>query len=159
MTILIQNIWTWWFSHAVLALIVGRVLTSSESSTTAEISTIRGDLKMPSIWKLASADRRYSLALEVTDNGALNGALIYDGTRYSVAGGWDASFSLPGRNFSAFALSGFTEQVTEGAPNFVASTGIMTGPGNAPTQIDIQMDVSSSSDGSFHQYKGVLLPF
>ena len=114
---------------------------------------------MPFIWKLANADRRYSVALEASDNGLLTGALIFDGTRYTVSGGWDASFSVPGRNFSAFALSGYTDQITPGVPNFVAATGIMTGPGSAPTQIDIQTDVSSSSDGSFHQFKGVLLPF
>jgi hypothetical protein len=116
----------------------------------------RGDLKMPSLWKLASADRRYSVALEEADNGALNGALIFDGTTYAVGGAWAASGSLPGRNFSAFAVAGSTQQAV---PSYVAATGLMTGPGTAPTQIDIQMDVSSSSDGSVNHYKGTLLPF
>jgi hypothetical protein len=112
-----------------------------------------------SIWKLASSDQRCSVAFEVNDdNGALNGALFFEKQRYDVAGGWDAAFSSPGRNFSAFALSGASGYIVKEAPNYVAATGIMTGPGPAPTQIDIQVDVSSSSDGTITHYKGVLVP-
>jgi len=105
-------------------------------------------------WNLISQDHRYSIDVQALDNGALNGTLSYEGTTYAVAGGWDASYSLPGRNFSAFALSGST---SEAAPTFLSATGIMTGPGTAPTRIDIQIDLSASSDGSVRQYKGVLL--
>lgn len=107
------------------------------------------------LWKLVSSDQRCSVAFEVTDNGALNGALIYENKSYNVGGGWDASYSLPERHFSAFAFFGRTGN---SIPDFVAATGIMTGPGTAPTQIDIQVDVSSSNDGTLKHYKGVLVP-
>lgn len=105
-------------------------------------------------WRLASSDHRCSVALEANDNGPLSGALTYEGQTYNVAGGWDASFSVPGRNFSAFSLFGRTGNPI---PDFVAATGIMTGPGTAPTQIDIQLDVSSSNAGTIQHYKGVLV--
>ncbi|SRR5712692_1970652 len=107
-------------------------------------------------WKLASPDQ--TLALDVDASGAtgtMNGTLNCLGISYRVTGGWDASGSVPGRNFSAFALSGDNGAT---APNWIAATGIMTGPGNAPTQIDIQVEVSSSSDGTLNHYKGVLVP-
>ena len=107
------------------------------------------------IWRLASSDHVCSVALEADDGGPLNGAIIFQGQTYNVAGGWDASFSLPGRNFSAFALSGRTGT---NVPDFVGATGIMTGESNAPTQIDIQLDVSSCNDGTIKHYKGVLVP-
>lgn len=105
-------------------------------------------------WRLASSDRRCSVALEANDNGPLSGALTYEGQTYNVAGGWSASFSVPGRNFSAFSLFGRTGN---SIPDFVAATGIMTGAGTAPTQIDIQLDVSSSNAGTTEHYKGVLV--
>jgi hypothetical protein len=105
-------------------------------------------------WRLASSDHRCSVALEADDNGPLSGALTYDGQTYNVSGGWDASFSIPGRNFSAFSVFGRTGNTI---PDFVAATGIMTGAGTAPTQIAIQLDVSSSNDGTIQHFKGVLV--
>jgi len=108
-------------------------------------------------WKLASSDRTMALDLNAADNGALNGTLTYTGAGYNVAGGWDAAGSVPGRNYSAFSLSGRTPSLPD-VPNWISAGGIVTGPGTAPTQINIQADVSSSSDGSLKHYEGVLVP-
>ena len=106
-------------------------------------------------WRLASSDHLCSVALVANDDGPLNGALTYNGQTYNVAGGWDAAFSVPGRNFSAFAVFGRTGNAI---PDFVAATGIMTGGSTAPAQIAIQLDVSSSNVGTIQHYKGVLVP-
>jgi len=98
-----------------------------------------------------------ALDLNAADNGALNGALTYAGASYNVAGGWDAAGSVPGRNYSAFSVVGGTPKKTD-VPNWISASGIMAGPGAAPTQINIQADVSSSSDGSLKHYEGVLVP-
>jgi len=77
---------------------------------------------------------------------------------YGVSGGWAASGSVAGRNYSAFAVRGNTGNILQGAPNFVAAAGIMTGQAAAPTQIDLQVGVSSSSDGTLTRYSAVLVP-
>ena len=112
---------------------------------------------MAHIWNLATPDRRYGVTLQASDEGALSGTLIFEGTRYTVVGGWDAQFSLPGRNFSAFSLSGYIEQGTD-APSYIASAGYMYGSSGAPDGINILMDVSSSANGSVEQFRGVLNP-
>jgi hypothetical protein len=109
-------------------------------------------------WKLASSDHTFTLDVEASDDSPMNGTLTYQGKSYSVTGTWAASGSMPQRNASAFALSGFTGKLTEGMPNFIAATGIMTGPGGSPTKIDIQADSSSSADGTIQRYTGVLYP-
>jgi hypothetical protein len=106
-------------------------------------------------WRLVSSDHRCGVSLEAGDDGPLTGALTLDGQTYNVAGGWDASFSVPGRNFSAFAVFGKTGNPI---PDFVAATGIMTGGGTAPTDIGIMLDVSSCSDGTIQHYEGILIP-
>lgn len=111
---------------------------------------------MPS-WKLASSDNALALDLNANDDGAISGSVTHDGREYPVTGAWAASGSIPGRNASAFALSGRT-QTTPDVPNFLAAAGIMTGPGNNPTRIDIRASVSSSSDGSLSYYSGALIP-
>jgi hypothetical protein len=98
-----------------------------------------------------------TLDLNAADDGALNGTLTYAWALYNVAGGWDAAGSIPGRNYSAFSLSGRTAPLPD-VPNWISASGIMTGSGTAPTQITIQADVSSSSDGSLKHYEGVLVP-
>ncbi len=108
-------------------------------------------------WKLASSDHTMALDLNAADNGALNGALTYAGASYNVAGGWDAAGSVPGRNYSALSVSGRTPSLPD-VPNWISASGIMAGAGAAPTQINIQADVSSSSDGSLKHYEGVLVP-
>lgn len=111
-----------------------------------------------SSWKLVSTDHTLALNLDANDeNGALNGSLIYEGTRYPVTGAWAASGSIGGRNASAFARSGRTQTMPD-VPSFLAAAGIMTGPGASPTRVDIQVDSSSSADGGFRHYQGVLLP-
>lgn len=104
-------------------------------------------------WKLASADHVLALDLNVGD-GPLNGTLTFEGKSFGVSGAWAAS-GVAGRAASAFGLSGV---LGGDRPTYIAATGIMTGPGAAPTQIEIQADVASSADGSINQYKGVLLP-
>ena len=113
---------------------------------------------MAHVWNLATPDRRYGAALQASDEGALSGTLIFEGTRYTVVGGWDAQFSIPGRNFSAFSLSGQIEQGTD-APSFIASAGYIFGSSQAPDGIQILMDVSSSANGSVLHFFGVLNPF
>ncbi len=115
-----------------------------------------------SLWKLTSLDQTLALNLDVSDDGPMNGTITFEGKSYSVEGAWDASGSLPGRNYSAFALAGSTGPQTaiftrlDGAPNWIAASGIMTGPGHNPTQIDIRVSMSSSSEGGIRQYSGVL---
>lgn len=110
-----------------------------------------------SSWKLASHDHSLKLDLQTAGTGdeVLHGTLVYKGISYGVAGAWAASGSLPGRNFSAFSVSGNNGDM---APNWIAAAGIMTGPGTAPTRIDIQVGVSSALDGSLIHYSGLLLP-
>jgi UDP-2,3-diacylglucosamine pyrophosphatase LpxH len=108
-------------------------------------------------WKLATPDNIVTLNLNAADNGAMNGTLTYQGISYDVAGGWDAAGSIPGRNYSAFSVSGRTPGPPD-VPNWIAAAGIMTGPGNAPSRIDIRVGVSSAADGTLVRYSGVLFP-
>jgi hypothetical protein len=112
---------------------------------------------MAHVWNQATPDRRYGVTLQASDEGALSGTLIFEGTTYTVVGGWDAQFSLPGRNFSAFSLSGYITQSTD-APSFIASAGYMFGSSEAPVGMEILMDVSSSANGSVLQFRGTLAP-
>ncbi len=77
------------------------------------------------------------------------------GITYSVTGEWAASGSVPGRNASAFVLSGNNGAA---APNFVAAAGLMQGPGNAPESITINLIVSSSSAGDIKTWQEILNP-
>jgi hypothetical protein len=108
-----------------------------------------------STWKLATPDKILAMSLDASDNGPMKGTLTYDGVSFPVNGGWVASGSVSGRNFSAFALYG-SNQVA--APDWISAAGIMTGPGNRPTQIDIQVDISSSPSGRLSHYSAILLP-
>jgi phospholipase C len=110
-----------------------------------------------SSWKLASHDHSLTLDLQTSgqENNFLKGILTYKGIEYPVAGTWAASGSTPGRHSSAFSVTGNNGDL---APAFIAATGIMTGSGDAPTRIDIQVGVSSSLDGSLVHYSGLLLP-
>jgi hypothetical protein len=104
-------------------------------------------------WKVASPDRSIVLDLNVAD-GPLNGSLTWDGKVFNVSGSWAAS-GVDKRNASAFAVSG---QIPGDKPIYVGATGIMTGSADAATQIKIQVDASSSVDGTINHYEGVLLP-
>lgn len=100
-------------------------------------------------WNLASADSQVVLTVEEDDaSGAMTGSLQAHGTTFQVNGGWSASGSVPGRNASAFAVSGNDGLA---APTWVSATGIMVGPGGSPQSIEIQIDVATPS--------GVLIPY
>jgi|GEM_PF-2762951 len=109
---------------------------------------------MPS-WTLASADHTLAVELVAGDSGSLDGTLTCVGKSYPVSGGWSASGSVPGRNYSVFSLSGRTQTLPD-VPDWIAAVGVMTGPGVAPEKIDLRVTVSSSSDGTLRQYSGVL---
>ena len=108
-------------------------------------------------WNLASADRLVALDLVLSgsETEILTGTIEVEGTTYGVAGSWAASGSVPGRNYSAFAVWGST---SESATRYVAAAGIMLGLAGAPTQIDIQVGVSSSADGTLSRHSATLLP-
>ncbi len=108
-----------------------------------------------STWKLASSDKTLAMSIDASDSGPMTGTLTYQGVSFPVKGGWVASGSVAGRNFSAFALYGSNQAV---APDWISAAGIMTGPGNRPTQIEIQVEVSSSPSGKLSHYSGILLP-
>jgi phospholipase C len=116
------------------------------------------------IWRLASPDHVLTLDLTVSGpkNEVLNGTLVYQGRSYTVAGGWAASGSIPGRNASAFHLSGYPAdagKLAKGVPNYIAATGIMKGPGDNPSSIDIRVGASSSLEGTLIHCSGTLLPW
>jgi hypothetical protein len=106
-------------------------------------------------WKLASATLPITLNVNADDHGPMSGTLTHGTTTYTVAGSWAASGSVPGRTASAFGVSGSSAAP---APAFVAATGIMTGPGTAPTRILLELAESSSADGSLSEIEAVLTP-
>ena len=108
-------------------------------------------------WRLANGDRTVTVDLNAGDSGSLNGTLTVSDRIYPVSGGWSASGSLPGRNYSAFSVSGRTQNLPD-VPNWVAAAGIMIGPGGAPERIDINLGETFSSDGKFNRFSGSLFP-
>jgi len=106
-------------------------------------------------WKLASANPLLTLDVSAGDDGALSGTFATALGTYPVSGSWAASGSLPGRNASAFSFSG---AVGDPAPTFVAAVGIMIGPGPSPTQINLRMSESASTNGSLTKSTATLLP-
>jgi len=108
-------------------------------------------------WKLASLGREVVVNLNADGNGALNGDVTHMGRVFSVAGSWAAAGSIPGRNASAFSFAGRTSTRPD-VPSFLSASGIMAGSGDAPQNIQIQLDVTSSADGTFEQYSDVLIP-
>ena len=109
------------------------------------------------LWNLASPDHTIALNIDAFDSqphdGAIKGTLTYHGTLFQVSGQWSASGNA--RKASAFSLVGSSG---EEPPTFVAASGIMIGPGNAPAQIDFRLGFSSSGDGEVDHYSGVLVP-
>jgi phospholipase C len=108
-------------------------------------------------WNLSTLDGASPLILTVNDggDGSLAGSLTCGGVAYSVSGAWAASGAVPGRNASAFCLSGGT---SDPGPTMLAAAGIMTGSGQQPTQVTLQVTVSSSADGGLRTFSGVLVP-
>lgn len=106
-------------------------------------------------WNLASTDSQVILTVDEDDsNGAMSGTLQAHGTTFQVKGAWSASGSVPGRNASAFAISGNDGLA---APTWVSASGIMVGPGAAPQSIEIQIDVATPA-GALIPYQAELLP-
>ena len=87
--------------------------------------------------------------------GPLSGTFVTALGSYPVSGSWAASGSLPGRNASAFSFSG---AAGGSATTFIAVVGIMIGPGPSPTQINLRVSESASTDGSLTESTATLLP-
>jgi hypothetical protein len=88
-------------------------------------------------------------------NGQMSGTLVFQGDTYYINGNWAASGSVPGRNFSAFALWGTDQQ---GATQYVAVAGTMVGPGGAPQSIDLNLIRASTGNDQQYGWDGLLLP-
>lgn len=88
-------------------------------------------------------------------NGQMSGTLQFKGRSFYVNGNWAASGSVPGRNFSAFALWGTDGQ---DATEYVAVAGTMVGPGPAPESIDMNLIRVSTADDEQYGWDGLLLP-
>jgi hypothetical protein len=112
-------------------------------------------------WNLGSAlnsdgSRDVVIAFQNNDmNGQMSGTLQFQGDTYYVNGNWAASGSVPGRNYSAFALWGSDQQ---GATQYVAAAGTMAGPGPAPQSIDLNLIRASTGDDEQYGWDGQLLP-
>lgn len=112
-------------------------------------------------WELGSkpySDGSRDVAINfLTDDatGAVTGQLWFKKMLFTVGGNWAAAGSVPGRNYSAFAIWGAD---SAGATDYVAATGIMTGPGNAPQSIDLNLIRVETGNGSQYGWDGQLLP-
>jgi hypothetical protein len=112
-------------------------------------------------WNLGSAlnsdgSRDVIVSFQNDDaNGQMAGTLQFQGTSYSINGNWAASGSVPGRNYSAFALWGSDGQ---SATQYVAATGTMAGPGDDPQSIDLNLIRASTGDDEQYGWDGKLLP-
>jgi phosphatidylserine/phosphatidylglycerophosphate/cardiolipin synthase-like enzyme len=109
-------------------------------------------------WTLLCADPPVRLDVDAGDNGPVQGTLTVGTATYPVSGSWAASGSVPGRNASAFSVSGAVSPAGSAAATFVAAAGIMDGPGPSPVQIALRVFVSSSGNGTMTSYDVVLLP-
>lgn len=112
-------------------------------------------------WNLGSeahsdGSRDVVIAFQNDDsNGQMSGTLVFKGDTYYVNGNWAASGSVPGRNFSAFALWGSNQQ---GATVYIAAAGTMVGPGPSPQSIDLNLIRASTGDDEQYGWDGLLLP-
>ena len=112
-------------------------------------------------WNLGSepngdGSRDVVIAFQNDDsNGQMAGTLQFKGDTYYVNGNWAASGSIPGRNYSAFALWGSDRQ---GATQYVAATGTMAGSGYAPDAIQLNLIRVSTGDDEQYGWDGKLLP-
>jgi len=88
-------------------------------------------------------------------NGHMAGKLLFKGDAYAINGSWSASGSVPGRNYSAFALWGSNGQA---ATVYIAAAGTMVGPGDAPKSIDLNLIRTSSATDQQYGWDGELLP-
>lgn len=88
-------------------------------------------------------------------NFSLISAMLFEGDTYAIAGNGAASGSVPGRNYSAFALWGRNQQ---GATVYIAAAGTMAGPGGSPQSIDLHLIRASTADDEQYGWDGKLLP-
>src|SRR5678816_4516041 len=101
-------------------------------------------------WNLGSAphpDGSRDVAIAFVNNdaiGQVTGTLTFMGHAFSVNGNWAAAGSVPGRQFSAFALWGTDQQ---GATQYVAACGTLTG-GAQPDAIQLNLIRVSTIDGT-----------
>jgi hypothetical protein len=136
------------------------------------------------IWNLQSPSRlpkgASTMVLQLnanSENGALSGTLTYNigmegeangltvnppggqylpqSPTYSVQGSWTASGNQPGKAFTVFSLSGNNGTIL---PTFIAAVGTMTGPGDNPTAIQIEVNTASSEYGTLTQDTLNLIP-
>jgi hypothetical protein len=87
--------------------------------------------------------------------GSMQGTIVFQGVTFTVTGQWAASGSVPGRNASAFRLSGSDGEV---APVYIAAAGIMIGPGPSPKSINMDISRASTTDGTLFDWGGTLTP-
>jgi hypothetical protein len=88
-------------------------------------------------------------------NGAMSGTVQFEGGTFRISGNWAASGSVPGRNYSAFALWGSNQQ---GATQYIAATGTMVGPGPSPQAVQLNLIRVSTADDLQYGWDGKLLP-
>lgn len=114
-----------------------------------------------SVWKMCSKkydDGTCQLMIDFNNQdatGAMSGTLTFEDQVFNITGNWAASGSVPGRHASAFGLYGVNQQ---DATSYVAVTGTMVGPGNAPESIAMNLIRAKSSDGDQYGWSGTLLP-
>lgn len=88
-------------------------------------------------------------------NGHVTGTLTFMGRTFYVDGNWAAAGSIPGRNYSAFAVWGTDRQA---ATEYVAAAGTVTGPGSAPQSIQLNLIRASTEDDQQYGWSNKLLP-
>lgn len=106
-------------------------------------------------WILSSLDGTVSINFNVDGGGGVSGSMVKSGESYAIAGRWAASFSVPGRNFSAFEVSGQAPNVDS---HFIAASGNMSGPGGWPNAVQIAGAACSVTDGVVNTFNQTLLP-
>lgn len=112
-------------------------------------------------WNLGSAqhpDGSRDVVIAFVNNdaiGEVTGTLTFQGHTFYVNGNWAAAGSVPGRQYSAFALWGSDQQ---GATEYVSACGTMVGPGGAPQSIQLNLIRVSTGDGQQYGWDGKLLP-
>lgn len=114
-----------------------------------------------STWIMASKlnhDGSRDVAIHFTNNdanGAMSGTLTFKDDNYAITGNWAASGSVPGRNYSAFALFGNDLQA---ATQYVAAAGTLEGSGQNPDSIQLNLIRASTGDDQQYGWDGKLLP-
>ncbi len=106
-------------------------------------------------WILSSLDGTVSINFNADGGGAISGTMVKNGENYAIAGGWAASGSVPGRNFSAFEVSG---QDPNADSHYIAAAGNMSGPGDWPNAVQIAGAACSVTDGVVNAFTQTLLP-